>query len=456
MKNKWTLFFLILIGFVVNTFALPSYLENNQGEVAFDISNPIDATGYTLQGKHLKGGDIHFQSKGVYVAPLLAHDWGNFKLPTSLSLKNKPLIKTTVNYSAIKFIDPVGIHNLFIKIGMASRTQVVSGLDPYVLKKGIYTWRVPIFAVGIEHNDVDGKTENRQFMQVGTGDGPSHHNGMYTQQFYLYLRGKGNAGIAAHPQKTARLNTVLQKPVSAHFTCHADGIWGGGGSDPYRTMTGQCQGNTMTFPAGPDLDYEYGSFTLPTVHSPWTAAPTDHCIVNGKPSVGCTNIKIALGFHYIAQKIRVPINQHVTAYAEFGTAYRHITPTNLRYQCKDNVYLKKILPKKDCLKKSYLPGGSVYTYFAVGYAFQSKEGVRYSARYIYIPEQENADRLAWRDASATEIYAVSTSKKESAKVMQQNFNVALHAIRKIPAVYDVLGKHFFEVILKKNHLNAVP
>ena len=108
------------------------------------------------------------------------------------------------------------------------------------------------------------------------------------------------------------------------------------------------------------------------------------------------------------------------------------------------------------MKKSYLPGGSVYTYFAVGYAFQSKEGVRYSARYIYIPEQENADRLAWRDASATEIYAVSTSKKESAKVMQQNFNVALHAIRKIPAVYDVLGKHFFEVILKKNHLNAVP
>lgn len=459
MQNKRILFILLTTGLITNTFAIdPSspYSENNQGYASFDISMPIDATGYTLHGKNLKGGNIQFNNQGVLVSDLLANETGDFELPISTTTDNKPLIKTTVHYNAIKFINPSGINNLFIKIGTAARTQVVSGLDPFVLKDGTYTWNVPIFSVGTESNDVNKHSENKQFMEVGTGLGsPSNHNGMYTEQFYLYLKGTGNTGIAGHPEKVAPSNTVLAKSDITHFTCHADGIWGGGGkhpSDPYRTMTGNCNGSTTTFPAGPNLDYDYGTFQLPTVHTPWTATPADHCLVNGKSHPGCTNVVLKLNFHYMAQKIRVPINHNVTVYAEFGTAYRSITPDNLRYQCKSNVYLKNLLPVSDCLKKSYLPGGGAYPYFAVGYEFQAADGAHYVAQYIYIPEQENANRLAWRDASPTEVYAISVSKNETPEVIQKNLNDALNVIRATPGVYDVLGKRFFDEILKKNSI----
>ena len=457
MRNtmKRILFLLITTGLITNTFAIdPSspYTENNQGYAAFDISMPIDATGYTLHGNNLKGGNIQFNNQGMLVTDLLASETGDFELPISTTADNKPLIKTNIHYSAIKFINPSGINNLFIKIGLATRTETVSGLDPFVLKNGTYAWQVPIFSFGTESNDVKDNSGNTQFMQVGTGDGPSHHNGMYTQQFYLYLKGTGNTGIAGHPEKIAPLNTVLAKSDTTHFTCHADGIWGAGGSDPYRTVIGNCNGSTTTFPAGPNLDYDYGTFQLPAVHTPWTATPTDHCLINGKSHAGCANATIKLNFHYMAQKIRVPIDHNVTVYAEFGTAYRSITPDNLRYQCKNNVYLKNLLPVSDCLKKSYLPGGAAYPYFAVGYEFQAADGAHYVAQYIYIPEQENANHLAWRDASATEVYALSVSKNETPEVIQKNFNDALNVIRATPGVYDVLGKHFFEKILKKNNV----
>lgn len=448
MTYKRILFF-ILSAITINTFATTNYVENNAGKVSFDVSMPIDATGYTLQGKNLKGGNIQFADHGTVVSDLLADETGDFELPIATASNNQPLIKTTIHYHAIKLINSSGINNLFIKIGIANRTQHVSGLDPFVLKNGTYTWQVPFFSVGIETNDVAQKSENNQFIQVGTGNGPSHHNGMYTQQFYLYSQGTGNTGIAGHPQKTAHLQDVLAKPYSTNFNCHADGVWGAGGSDPYRTMTGLCHGSTMTFPAGPNLDYEYGTFTLPTVHTPWTATANDHCLVKDKQHAGCTNATIYSAFHYMAQKIRVPINQAITIYAEFGTAYRSITPENLRYQCQSNVYLKNVLPQTDCLKKSYLPGGSAYTYFAIGYEFQAANGTRYVARYMYIPEQENANRLAWRDASATEIYATGSSKKETPEEIRKNLNGALNIIQQNNEVNDVLGKYFFAKILEK-------
>lgn len=450
------IFFIILVSVFFNAVAADSsYSEKNRGFVSFDISMPIDATGFTLRGKNLKGGYVEFSDRGNYVAPLLAHEIGDFTLPISIASDNKPLIKTTINYNAIKFINPNGINNFFIKIGMATRTEQVSGLDPFVLKDGTYAWNVPFFSVGTESDDVNNQSENKQFIQVGTGAGPSHHNGMYTQQFYLYLQGHGSNAIAAHPQKINESNMILKKSYTTHFTCHADGIWGGSGkhaSDPYKIITGDCNGKTTTFPAGPNLDDEYGTFILPTIHSPWTATKKDHCIVNGKLHAGCTNIIIKSQFHYIAQKIRVPINKNLNLYTEFGTAYRSITPKNLRYQCKDNVYLKNILPEKDCYQKSYLPGGASYPYFVVGYEFTAKNGTRYVAQYSYIPEQENANRLQWRDASGTTIYAISTSKKESRKEIQKNLNDTLNEIQKMPAVYDVLGKSFFVEILKKNNI----
>jgi len=455
------IFFIILISVIANAFSTEiSYSENNRGLASFDISMPIDATGFTLHGKNLKGGDVQFSDQGNYVAPLLAHETGDFELPTSISSDNKPLIKTTINYNAIKFINPNGVSNFFIKIGVAARTEKVSGLDPFVLKSGTYTWQVPIFSVGTESDDVNNKSENKQFIEVGTGNSPEKHNGMYTQQFYLYTQGNGNNSIAEHPQKTDESNMILKKTYTTQFTCHADGVWGAGGSDPYRTITGKCNGTVMTFPAGPNLDYEYGTFKLPTIKTPWDATPNDHCLINGKPKAGCTTASIASKFHYMAQKIRVPINNNITVYAEFGTAYRSITPDNLRYECKSNVYIKNLLPLSDCHKKSYFPGGSDYPYFAVGYEFKDKNDIQYSARYIFIPEQENANRLAWRDAASTRIYAISVSNnrktKPTATAIKKNFNDALNVIGKIPAVYDVLGKHFFVDVLKKNNLYEQP
>jgi hypothetical protein len=433
------------------------YSEVNQAKVSFDVSHPIDATGYTLQGHHLTGGSIEFFDHGTYINQSLSHETGQFELPTVTTLANKPLIKTNVNYTAIKFINPTGINNLFIKIGTATRTQKVSGLDPQVLKNGTYTWKVPFFTFGKESNTVNHKRRNIQFIQVGSTGGPASNNVMYTQDFYLYSEGKGNTAISGHPISHIRSSDVLSKAHVDYFNCRADGLWGAGGADPYRTLKGHCKGFATVFPAGPNLGYEYGVFTLPTVHTPWTASSRDHCMMKGKRHSGCIAAKISLSIRYMAQKIRVPINHNISVFAEFGTAYRHIIPTNLRYQCKTNVYLKKILPKSACLKKNYLPGGSVYTYFAVGYEIKANDGKRYSARYINIPGQENANRLTWNDASDTQLYAIGfpskkTVNKETLKAIRKKFNAALEVIRKEPKIYKILGKHFFVKILKKNSL----
>ena len=178
-------------------------------------------------------------------------------------------------------------------------------------------------------------------------------------------------------------------------------------------------------------------------------------MLKGKRQAGCANVKIGSDMHYIAQKIRVPVQDKIFITAEFGTLYRSLKTDNLRYICKSNVYLKNILPPKDCLKKSYLTGGWSAPYFSVGFEFQTEDGHRYSARYIYIPVKENASRLIWNDSSDTQIYATSVSNasaseniKPSAEEIQKNFKDALNVIRKIPAVYEVLGKNFFEKILK--------
>ncbi|OGT26356.1 MAG: hypothetical protein A3I77_08545 [Gammaproteobacteria bacterium RIFCSPLOWO2_02_FULL_42_14] len=453
--------FVTFISALASETPTPQYTDDNQANVAFDISMPIDATGYILHGKNLTGGNTQFTDQGIFVAPFLAHETGEFESPVSTDLNNNPLIKTTIRYNTIKLITPIGINNFFIKIGVAARTQTMSGLDPFVIpKSGTYTWEVPFFSVGTESDTVDNKSSNHQFIEVGSGSGPAHHNSMYTQQFYLYSKADGNTAITGHPEKTSTDNETLAKTVTASFTCKAEGIWGAGGSDPYRTIIGDCHGSTMTFPAGPNLDYEYGTFKLPTIKTPWDATPNDHCLINGKPKAGCTTASIASKFHYMAQKIRVPINNNITVYAEFGTAYRSITPDNLRYECKSNVYIKNLLPLSDCHKKSYFPGGSDYPYFAVGYEFKDKNDIQYSARYIFIPEQENANRLAWRDAASTRIYAISVSNnrktKPTATAIKKNFNDALNVIGKIPAVYDVLGKHFFVDVLKKNNLYEQP
>ena len=451
MQQSAPLIFISAIATIFAEDGSSSYSENNQGYASFDISMPIDATGYTLHGHNLQGGSIQFTDQGVFISDELAYETGSFEMPISTDLKSNPLIKTTVHYNAVKLINPNGIQKLFIKIGRATRTQVVSGLDPFVLKDGSYTWSVPIFAFGRQI-----QSENTQFMQVGTSDGdPSKHNGMYTQEFYLYTRAQGaQRSAAGHVPKTDSSGCFgIKAAYMANFTtCHADGIWGAGGSDPYRTITGACKGETITFPAGPNLDYEYGTFTLPTVHTPWTATPSDSCLVGGKRRPGCVNATIETEFHFIAQKIRVPINAVLSLYAEFGTAYRSITPKNLRYQCKDNAYLKNLLPEESCLKKSYLPGGAEYPYFAVGYEFTAEDDTRYAVRYIYIPEQENGNRFAWLDASATQIYAISVSNgKTSREEMKKQLHAKLNAIRTMPDVYGILGEHFFAEILKKNN-----
>lgn len=434
-----------------------TYAEKNQANVSFDVSMPIDASGYTLHGKNLSGGNIVFANSGIYVAPFLAREKGSFNTPTATSSDNKPLIKTSIKYDAIKLINPVGINNFFIKAGTATRTQVVYGLDPHVLKNGTYTWQVPIFAVGTESDTVDHKRSNRQFMQVGATGGPASANVMYTQEFYLYSQGSGNVPIAEHPEKTARLNDILPNAFTTHFTGHAHGIWGSGGADPYRKIIGICHGSSTTFPAGPNLDYECGSYTLPTVETPWEATPEDYGVIDGKTNAGCVNATIASNVHYTAQKIRVPMENNITVYAEFGSAYRSTTPKNLRYT-RDNVYLKNLIKPGDYLKKSYIPGGFMTTYFAVGYEFEAA-GRRYSARYCYIPGQENGNRIAWRDASDTIIYAISVSgdnKKLSPADVEKRFNDALNVIRQNPAVYEVLGEQFFVKILKENNMYRSP
>lgn len=446
-------YFLVVIAcFAFPAFAtkqkLITYVDQNKALVSFDVSMPVDATGFTLKGKNLKGGVIHFQDRGAYLTPLLAVEEGNFDNPTVFSPNIKPLIKTHISYHAIKFINPNGTDNLFIKIGIAQRTETVSELDPYVLKPGTYTWQVPFFARGRESDTLQGNSENQQFIQIGTGHGPSHHNGMYTIEYYLYAMATGNLPISAHPQRISGLENVLEKATRTHFNCAAKGIWGGGGSDPYRTMQGDCHGFSRTFPAGPNLDYEYGTVELPTVLSPWTAAPEDHCMVNGKEGTGCTNIKIASKLHYMAQKIRVPLKSGVVLTASAGTVYRQMNVDNLRYQCKDNVYLENILPKKECLIKSYLPGGWSAPFFSVGYEYHAKDGKTYIAQYMYIPEKENSDRLAWRDASATRIYFTGivgqSSKTISSKQLKQQLGKGLKIIEEYPALSAILVKNFYK------------
>jgi hypothetical protein len=339
---------------------------------------------------------------------------------------------------------------------MGTRTQIVSGLDPQVLKNGSYTWQAPVFSVGKESNTVNNTSTNKQFMEIGSiHGGPASKNVMYTQDFYLYSKGKSPTAIIGQPINNARSGEILPKARTNQVTCNVDGLWGAGGGDPYRTITGKCQGSVTTSPAGPNLDYVYGSYTLPTIHTPWTATPTDHCFFpkNKKQHTGCVNASIALTIHYQAQKIRVPIDNNVTLFAEAGTSYRRITPHNLRYVCKSNVYLKGILPTADCLTKSYLPGSASYTYFAVGYEYKTADGTVYTAQYTNIPGQENGDKLAWLDASNTQLYSISASKTAPQKIIKENLQKGLSIIKHHPAIYNVLGNNFLLPILKKNKLS---
>ena len=431
-----------------------TYVTDNKAYVSFDVSMPIDSTGYTLKANNLTGGTIQYQDQGSYISPLLAYETGKFEAPIVNEGQEKSLIKTDIAYSALKFINPNGINNLFIKVGMGSRTQRVSGLDPTVLKDGVYTWKAPIFAYGTEHDTVDRTASNLQLMQVGSiNAGPAKNNMMYTQDFYVYSRGLADTRIPGQPLTSDRAGEVLTRAYQSNFSCQAEGLWGAGGDDPYRTVTGVCQGAATTIPAGPNLDYEYGSFTLPVVHTPWTATPDDSCLFPGdkKPHKGCVNAKISLNLRYMARKIRVPINSEVTLFAEYGTVYRNLEVNNLRYVCKGNVYLKGILDPSECLKKSYISGGASYPYFAVGYEVKDGSGVRYSARYINIPGQENGNRLAWLDASNTQIYAVTASSDTvSAQDVKINLNAGLQQIQAQPEVYKVLGDNFLVPILKKN------
>ena len=407
MNSKITVSLLLTIPCIAAALTSNSssyYADQNQGAVSFDVSMPIDATGYTLHGKNLQGGPLKFTDKGAYIAPLLAYETGHFQLPTSFSPAGQPFIETNVHYKAIKLINPNGIDNLFIKIGVAERTQKVFNLDPYVLKNGTYTWSVPIFAFGKEANDVNDKSKNWQLMQVATGNDPSKHNGMYTLEFYLLTQANGSLPISAHPTTTPLSPEILSEAYTTRVTCSSDGLWGDGGSDPYRTLQGKCQGSIKTFPAGPNLDYEYGSFTLPTVLSPWTATAKDHCLLKGGRHAGCVDIKIASQLKEISQKIRVPLEKGLVLTSAFGTLYRTLDVDNLRYQCKSNVYLKKIMREKECYRKSYLSGGWSAPYFSVGFEFTDKDKNRYIASYIYTPEKENSNRIHWNDASSTRIY----------------------------------------------------
>lgn len=281
-------------------------------------------------------------------------------------------------------------------------------------------------------------------MEVGSSGGPSKQNDIYTRAFTVYTKDYNKFPIIGHPIRSARSEDILKTAIHATYTCHADGIWGSK-ADPYRTIKGKCEGSTITFPAAPNMDYVYGTFVLPTVYTPWTGPKSSHCLINGKKMPHCVNVSIASNMHYIAQKIRIPLSKQVTLYAESGSLYRRMQPNNLRYQCSTNYYVRKVVPKNYCLKKSFLAGGTPDPYFAVGYVFKTKLGKTYDAKYIYLPVVENASGFAWRDGSDTEIYAVSASGRplsnNNKKQLRHYLNIGLKTIEKDPRLYQVLGKN---------------
>src|SRR6056297_1025674 len=142
MKNKSWFFVLLVLNSLICE-ALPAgYADHNEASVSFDVSMPIDSTGYRLYGANLKGGRIKFSDKGHYIMPLLASEVGQFETPRVTNLNNQVLINTKIKYHVIKLISPQGISNFFIKVGTAKRTQTVFDLDPSVLKNGTYAWSV--------------------------------------------------------------------------------------------------------------------------------------------------------------------------------------------------------------------------------------------------------------------------------------------------------------------------
>jgi len=164
------------------------------------------------------------------------------------------------------------------------------------------------------------------------------------------------------------------------------------------------------------------------------------------------NAKIDTSIRYIAQKINIPINKKITIFAESGTAYREIVPHRLRYVCKDNIYLKDILPPHYCLHKNYQAGGASYPYFAVGFETKKAGQIQYQARYITIPGQENGNRLSWLDASNTTIYAISETNAKSLSDSKQALNAAIKDIGNTPELKETLVKNFFIPILEENGL----
>ena len=54
---------LAIVSTAISANTLTQYTENNRANVSFDVSMPIDATGYTLHGKNLTSGHIQFTDR---------------------------------------------------------------------------------------------------------------------------------------------------------------------------------------------------------------------------------------------------------------------------------------------------------------------------------------------------------------------------------------------------------
>ncbi|MDF1760965.1 MAG: hypothetical protein P1U40_10550 [Coxiellaceae bacterium] len=432
-------------------------LQSNSGDVLFDISQPVDASGYQLHGKNLEGGNIQYGSNATCLYPRLQQVAGQFMLPVAYNRHEKPLIETHVKYRAIQFITPIGLKNLYIDVGSGMRRQNVSGLDPKVLKKGIYHWRVPVFAVGYAKNDVKQHAQSKQFMMVA---GVERSNAIYTQQFYLFTQGKSDHTITEHPIHQAAIGEILPTNYAMNLQGYADTNWRAFG-DPVITqgaLGGFVRGDVQTFPGGPSLDYEVGHFILPTMKTPWTAPKKYQCHIKGKTVKGCIDVTMRSSLRFNAQKIRVAVTPTINIFAESGTAYRQVSPKNLPVTY--GVYTKKLIPKGKLVFAQ--AGGSIAPIFGVGINDKIDKNTVISAHYYYLPIVENADRLMRRDLPAAKVYVIGESHLDGSKatfthqqLLKELKKAYIQIEKNNPAVTSLLGPAFFEPLFKKIKLENI-
>lgn len=411
------LIFILLYLMITNATAylnstLP-YKEIGQGIAKFDISKPIDVTGFTLKGYHLEGGKASIHALGHQFTPFLSFERGSIQIPTSMNLEKAPYIKTQVNYSAIK----IKKNTLFIKAGIADRIQEVSNLDPSILKDGTYHWRVPFFAFGILHPQTNTKIEIRQFTQIG---GIERSNAMYTKDIAIISHGKLIQTLADR-----RNNFVSPSNIITRF-------WGdyyGYGSVNWKAFGdagavshdqgGAIEGKSTSISAIPNLSLIKGFIKLPTLQTYWSAPKNE---MGNCPNTlkGCILATIASSISYKAIEISAPLFLGIKIFGESGMGLRELIPHNLRMDRNVNVYIKKLLPPNLNLRKNYASGNYKAPFFAFGIKIPLNKVISFIMEYAYFPLNENANRLSWKDAPNAKMYFYGFQVKRKIKIKNKD------------------------------------